>query len=175
MKIEKDVLYKYLDIILIESDIADADNSKNILHEKHITPISNDEKEQYFEICEQIVSLGEKLGYMNRISKEEDWFKLTEKGIRAQELGGYFKYIEFIKNKELEKREYNIVAKNYIAGNNYGIQTSNSDFKSPIVQTTSITTDKEQNKKSVLEIVSWIIGIIIGIIGIYEFIIKKII
>ena len=39
---------------------------------------------------------------MIRISKEEDWFELTEKGIQAKELGGYFKYIESIKNKELK-------------------------------------------------------------------------
>jgi hypothetical protein len=172
MKISNDILYKYLDIIIIEAEIAEADSSKNILYEKHLKPISDSEREEYFDICEQTVSLGSKLGFMKRISKEYDWFELTEKGIQAKELGGYFKYIEFIKNKELESKTSNIIAENYIVGNNYGIQSSKSDFKSPITQTINPTTHKHPNTKSVLEICSWIAGIIATAIGVYELIIK---
>ena len=102
MKIQQDIIFKYLDIIIIEAEIAEASSSKNILHEKYINPITDEERYEYFEICEKTVSLGSKLGFMIRISKEEDWFELTKKGIQAKELGGYFKYIESIKNKELK-------------------------------------------------------------------------
>lgn len=174
MKISNDILYKYLDIIIIESEIAEADSSKNILYEKHLKPISDSEREEYFNICEQTVSLGSKLGFMKRISKEYDWFELTEKGIQAKELGGYFKYVEFIKNKELENKTSNIITENYIAGNNYGIQSSRSDFIKPTIQTDNKITESKPAKRSLLEIASWFLGSIIAIIGIYEFIIKKI-
>ena len=108
MKIQQDIIFKYLDIIIIEAEIAEASSSKNILHEKYINPITDEERYEYFEICEKTVSLGSKLGFMIRISKEEDWFELTEKGIQAKELGGYFKYIESIKNKELKSENKNI-------------------------------------------------------------------
>lgn len=173
MKISNDILYKYLDIIIKESEIADADNSKNILYEKHLNPISDEERDEYFEICEQIVSLGSKLGFMKRISKEDDWFELTEKGIQAKELGGYFKYIEFIKNKELESKTSNIITENYIAGNNYGIQSSESDFINPAMQNDNRTIETKPPKKSLLEIASWFLGSIAAVIAIYEFIIKK--
>lgn len=49
------------------------------------------------------------------------------------------------------------------------------DLKSPIKQNIKNNTDKIPKTKSVLEIVSWIIGIIAAGIAIYEFIIKNLI
>ena len=62
----------------------------------------------------------------------------------------------------------------YIGGDNYGIQSSKSDLKSPITQNINPTKAKEPIKKSALEILSWICGIIATAIVVYEFIIKKI-
>jgi hypothetical protein len=45
--------------------------------------------------------------------------------------------------------------------------------KSPIKQKTVNKTEKEPSKKSLIEIASLVIGSIIGLIGIWEFIIKK--
>jgi hypothetical protein len=145
MKIDKNLLYEYLDVIIIEAEIAEADNSKNILYEKHLNPISNEEREEYFEICEKVVSLGVKLGYMRYISKEYDWFELTEKGIKAKSKGGYFKYLKFIENKELEKIKPTIIAENYIGGDNHGTQ-SLKNLKTEIKQIIHPKTkEKQQN------------------------------
>ena len=144
MKIQQDIIFKYLDIIIIEAEIAEADSSKNILYEKHLKPISDSEREEYFNICEQTVSLGSKLGFMKRISKEYDWFELTEKGIQAKELGGYFKYIESIKNKELKSENKNItynITESVIGQLNHESNFSNSP----------ITNNTTQNPKSELK------------------------
>ena len=145
MKIDKNLLYEYLDVIIIEAEIAEADNSKNILYEKHLNPISNEEREEYFEICDKVVSLGVKLGYIKYISKEYEWFELTEKGITAKSKGGYFKYLKFIENKELEKIKPTIIAENYIGGDNHGTQ-SLKNLKTEIKQIIHPKTkEKQQN------------------------------
>jgi len=51
-----------------------------------------------------VVSLGVKLEYMRHISKQYDWFELTEKGIFAKSKGGYFKYAAFNDIKQLKIR-----------------------------------------------------------------------
>jgi hypothetical protein len=174
MREGNDILYKYLDIIIIESQISEPDICFNILYEKHIKPFSKNDRYDDMELCDKIVILGEKLGFLKSLSKENDLFELTEKGIQAKELGGYFKYIESIKNKELESKKLNIIAENYISGNNYGIQSSRSDFIKPTIQNDNKITESKPAKRSLLEIASWVLGSIIAIIGIYEFIIKKI-
>jgi hypothetical protein len=131
MEITQDILFKYLDIIIIEAKIAEPDSSKNILHEKYLNPISDKERDEYFEICDKVVSLGSKLGFLKNISKENDWFELTEKGILAKSKNGYFKYIDFIEKRELEKVKPTIVAEKYIGGDNYeNISSKNLNINS---------------------------------------------
>lgn len=60
-----------------------------------------------------------------------------------------------------------------IYGDNYGIQSSNSDLIKPIIQTKVKTTPKEPPKKSWIEILYWVIGIIVGMSIIYEFFLKS--
>jgi hypothetical protein len=169
MKIKEAELYKYLDILLLESDIAESNSSKNILHEKYLNPISSEEREEYFEICDGVISLGVKLGFFKYISKESDWYDLTEKGILAKSKGGYLKFVEYLEKKESESVKATIIAENYIGGNNHGVQASKSNIHKPRIQYS--TNSKE--KTSYLEKLSWIIGIIGGGILIYEFLIKK--
>ncbi|MDI6050162.1 hypothetical protein QLS31_10005 [Flavobacterium sp. XS2P24] len=146
MENKEQILYKYLDIIIIESEIAEQNNSMNILNEKYLD--SSIESEKFFRITDGAVTLGAKLGYLKYISKEPDWFELTEKGILAKSKGGYFKYLEFIEKKELERIKPTIIAENYIAGNNHGIQSSKSNFIKPVIQNANKITKTKPPKKS---------------------------
>jgi preprotein translocase subunit Sss1 len=75
-----------------------------------------------------------------------------------------FKGIKYL--NELENTEKSIV--------NNGILIQDSLLeKSPIKQKTVNKTEKKPSKKSWIEIASLVIGSIIGLIGIWEFIIKK--
>jgi len=150
MIITQDSLFKYLDIIIIESEIAEADSSKKILYKKYLNPISDEERDEYFEICEKVVSLGSKLGYIKHISKEDDWFELTEKGISAKSKGGYFKYIDFLEKSELEKIRPSIVAENYIGGDNHGTQSSNNFSNNPITNNTIANPNNERKANSTM-------------------------
>lgn len=76
--------------------------------------------------------------------------------------------------KMIEKKDVNIIAENYIAGNNYGTQSSRSALINPVIQNDNKIIETKPAKRSLLEIASWFFGSIIAIIGIYEFIIKKI-
>jgi len=172
MENKEQVLYKYLDIIIIESEIAEENNSMNILNEKYLNPITDDEREEFFRITDGVVALGYKLGFLKYMSKEPDWFELTEKGILAKSKGGYFKYLDFIEKKELERIKPTIIAENYIGGNNHGIQSSRSAFIKPAIQNANKITETNAPKKSFLEIASWVIGGVAAMIAIYEFIIK---
>lgn len=65
---------------------------------------------------------------------------------------------------------------NIVGVNNGILNQSHSleqDFTKPIIQTTVNNTDKIPKKKSVLEITAWIVGIIAGLISLYEFVLKK--
>ncbi|MFT3701177.1 MAG: hypothetical protein QM802_02345 [Agriterribacter sp.] len=82
------------------------------------------------------------------------------------------------RNKRLsEKKEEDKLAPTYNTmnvGTNYGsIHQSLNDLSKPAIQNTNNNNDAKPPKRSWLEILSWIIGIAIGAIGIYEFIIKK--
>ena len=181
MKIDKSLIYEYLDILLIEAEIAEICNSKNILHEKYLNPITSEEEDEYFEICQNVISLGVKLGYMQYISKERDWFELTKNGILAKSKGGHFKYLDFIEKKDLEKVKPTIITENYIGGNNHGSQSSNNFSNSPITINTTANPNNERSANSItlkfwklisenklisgllLVIIFWIINRIFGI------------
>ena len=171
MNDKEKILYKFLDIIIIESEIAVENNSMNILNEKYLDATT--EQEEFFRITDGVVVLGCKLGFLKFISKEPDWFELTEKGILAKEKGGYFKYLDFIEKRELEKIKPTIIAENYIGGNNHGIQSLKSDFTNPEIHNASKAIASIPPKRSFIEIASWIFGIVVAIIAIYEFILKK--
>jgi hypothetical protein len=166
MNDKEKILYKFLDIIIIESEIAVENNSMNILNEKYLDATT--EQEEFFRITDGVVALGYKLGFLKFISKESDWFELTEKGILAKEKGGYFKYLDFIEKRELEKIKPTI-----IGGNNHGIQSSKSDFTNSEIHNASKAIASIPPKRSFIEIAYWIFGIAVAIIAIYEFILKK--
>lgn len=111
----------------------------------------------------------------NVLNKGKDYQKLwidnyTDRFIKN---GGFEKYYRLKKERMTENNKPNVIAENYIGGDNYGTQSSNNAFKSPTIETNVKTTPKEPHKKSWIEIVSWIITIVVGITIIYEFFIKN--
>ena len=102
------------------------------------------------------------------------WCSLTKKGKLAKKKGGYFEYEKYIEQKELESKDFKVNYGNIIQGDNYGNQSSgNTALNSPTKQKTVNNIEKAPSKKSFIEILSWIIGSIVGLIAIYEFVIKK--
>ncbi|MFB9053608.1 hypothetical protein ACFFVB_11030 [Formosa undariae] len=78
---------------------------------------------------------------------------LNDNTCEVEEIG-VENYIEELKNKQEAK-------------------SSNSDLKGSTTQTKVQTTDNVPSTKSVIEMISYLIGIITGIILIYEFILKQ--
>jgi len=158
---KEDTLYKYLDIILLESDISEPNSSMNILYEKYLNPVTDEERDEYFRITENVVSLGIKLGYFEYISKEKTWFSLSEKGILAKEKGGHFKYVEFKKNKESESKEKSITYN--INESVIGQLNQDSNFSaSPIsIKTNAIPSKNPETKSRLKKLLSnpWVVGI----------------
>jgi DNA-binding MarR family transcriptional regulator len=81
-----------------------------------------------------------------------------------------------LKSKIDKEKSYSTVFNNHFSGSTIGQINQSSEkiaFNSPIKQTTTRTTPNEPNKKSMIEILYWIIGIAVGISLIYEFILKR--
>ena len=70
MNDKEKILYKFLDIIIIESEIAVENNSMNILNEKYLDATT--EQEEFFRITDGVVESGNKLGLLKFISKEPE-------------------------------------------------------------------------------------------------------
>jgi hypothetical protein len=101
-------------------------------------------------------------------------FTLTKEGFKVLEAGSISKYQE-LKGSENKTvlNQTTVNADNYVGGDNYGDLSSNKNLNNPTIQNTVHKTIKESNKKSLMEIVAWIIGSIAGLAAIYEFIIKR--
>lgn len=85
------------------------------------------------------------------------------------ELKDFKKLVEYIENESTNQN----ITHNYNNVSQVNHSSGNIDLKSPIRQKIVNKTEIIPNKKSWLEILSWVIGSIIGLIGIYEFIIKR--
>ncbi|MDK2772130.1 MAG: hypothetical protein KYX68_07910 [Flavobacterium sp.] len=135
--------------------------------------LDSNKERQFNSIILETTNLLKEYDLINVVPNTSGYFKLSPNGLLAKEKGGYFKYVEFIKNKELESKTSNVIVENYIAGDNYGIQSSRSDFIKPAIQNDNKINETKPPKRSLLEIASWFLGSIAAIIAIYEFIIKK--
>jgi len=60
----------------------------------------------------------------------------------------------------------------FIGGDNYGFQSLDTDLINPAIQNANKIIPHNPPKRSFLEIASWVFGIIVAVIVIYEFIIK---
>lgn len=110
----------------------------------------NKTKDRQFNVIYlEITNLLKEYEFIKHVPNTSGYFKLSKNGKIAKEKGGYFKYIEFINNKELESVKQTIIAENYIGGDNLGFQSSKSDFTAPITinakQNPSIKPDKKSS------------------------------
>lgn len=168
---EKETI-KYLEIVF--KDITDfelvsiKDPITKVL--KHET---KEERDKFFSVVENVELFARNNDLIEK-NGNGGWFKLTDKGKKLKKNGGYLEYEKYIEKKELENNGLNINIENLNQGENNGVLIQGSRLeKSPIKHKTVQKTNSKPIKKSLLEITTWVIGIIIGLIGIYEFIIKK--
>lgn len=112
----------------------------------------------------------ERLGILKKDSYKYS-VKDVKKLSKVIELKSISKFIEYeTKHSDTVNNITNNISNSNI--NQIDQSSLKRDFSRPKMQTKVQTIDKEPNKKSWIEMLSWIIGIIIGVIGIYKFIIS---
>jgi hypothetical protein len=131
-------------------------------------------KDSPSEISELIINL-KNLGFLHKSNKYTyaSDFKNRKYLTKLIDLKSW---TDFLKWLDGQNTDSNIV--NDFSGSTIGQVNQSSgkmDLKSPIKQKTVHNTANEPKKKSWVEILAWIIGIIAGLVAIYEFIIKNLI
>ncbi len=131
-------------------------------------------KDRPAEISELILKLNN-LGILDKPTKSKYVADFTSRKYLTKliELRSWPDFLEW-----LDKQNTNGNINNDFSGSTVGQVNQSSekiDLKSPIIQNIKSKTDKEPNKKSLIEIASWVSGVIVGIIAIYEFILKRLI
>jgi len=121
----------------------------------------NKEKEtQFREIYFEVLAL---LKLKKIIENENGYggiFKLTKEGYKAKELGGYFKYVKYMKNKEGKKDKPTIITETYIDGDINGIYLSRNELKNATIKEQKvIPSNNPETKSSVQKIFSnpWVL------------------
>jgi hypothetical protein len=168
---EKEII-KYLEIVF--NDITDFELvSVNNPITKVLKHETKEERDKFFSVVDN-VKLFAKNNDLIEKHGTGDFFKLTKNGKQLKKIGSYSEYLKYIEKKELDNNGLNINIENLINGDNNGIQSSgNIELKSPFKQKIVNKIAKEPSKKPWIEITSWVIGSIVGLIAIYEFVIKK--
>jgi hypothetical protein len=99
-------ILKYLDFILVKTtDISSFNPVHNLYEELGLDDATEEEKQNIYDLASAIKRLGITYRYFEQIDTFE--FRFTDKGIKAQELGGHFKYQKFLKDKseQSDKKE----------------------------------------------------------------------
>jgi hypothetical protein len=172
MDISKDTIEKYLDIVLNELDKINMFSVNNTLAEKHIPITTSKQKDDFEKIVIPVIYLGKELGFFKSLSKDNSWFKLSEKGIKAHELGGYFKYLEYRDGLKSNETKLSLNVENFIGGDNLGLQSSDSEIIKPKMQNIKKQNAPNKPTKSVLKTIYWILGILVAITILITFIIQ---
>lgn len=132
-------------------------------------PLTKSETDEVNEIIPKLKNIGvlyqpKRFEYACDLTNRQKLTKLIE-----------FQSLEkFLNWSDNEKNKSNFI--NDFSGANIGQVNQSSkkmDLKSPITKSIVHNTAKEPKKKSWIEILAWIIGIIAGLVAIYEFILKK--
>ncbi|WP_418512026.1 hypothetical protein [Corallibacter sp.] len=146
---------------------------------KYLEDLKNGEsitltKDSPDEISELIINL-KNLGLLHKPTKYgfASDFKNRKYLTKLIELKSWTEFLNWLDGQNTESNISNNFSGSTIGQVNQS--SGNIDLKSPIKQNIKNNTDKIPKTKSVLEIVSWIIGIIAAGIAIYEFIIKSLI
>lgn len=175
MKITDEIIIKYLDLIIKDASDLKSFGIMDLLHEKHLSTDSDESREFFHTICDNVSETGRHLGYIKSISKENTWFKLTEKGKRVKKFGGHYNYLKSIKEQKAVENNLNIT--NNFNNSTIGqvIQESNvSDNK--IENNLTSRLNNESKKKLILGVL-WvtitenklIVGIVLLIIEEFSF------
>lgn len=104
--IDNENVLKHLDFILIKIDDISSFNPVHILYEKlDLEKASEEEKQKIFDLVSKVQRLGITFKYFEQFDAFE--FRFTDKGIKARELGGHFKYKKYLeeKSKQSDKKE----------------------------------------------------------------------
>lgn len=147
---------------------------------KYLEDIKNGEtfiltKDRPDEIYELIINL-KNFGFLYKSTKfgYSCDFKNRKYLAKLIELKSWSDFLNWLDGQNTNSNMVNDFSGSTIGQVNH-LLSENITLKSPITQNTVHKTDKKTNKKSWIEITSWTIGIIVGGIAIYEFIIKSLI
>ena len=130
----------------------------------------------------------EMLVFLGYAKKEDgsgfDWYRLTEKGKEVKQAGSFKHYLELEKQRRENYNKPSVTNNNFnVEGNGHSIsevviggnQSSLKISRNLVTESTINNNPIKPTKRSVLEICSWVVGIIVGALAIYEFVIKKLI
>lgn len=133
MKIEEKTVIKYFDLVLLSDKKDRFFDVYDCLVPKYLN-VDTDKNRKYFhKIKDEVRDFGKYERYFNQFGSGA--LELTPKGKAAKSKGGHLQYLEYIVKKDLENK-IEIKMDNVVNGDNYGIQSSNSVFKNPIIKNT---------------------------------------
>lgn len=131
-----------------------------------ITVWTKDTEPELSEVFSKLISFG--ILRKDRFTIRVNDVKALSKVIEFESIE---KYLEWFESKD-NNVKIELKADNFIAGDNFGIQSSNSEINSPTIQNTKKNNEPSKPTKSVLKTIYWIFGILVAITILYTFIIK---
>ena len=156
--------------IVLKMDKNTIQTLENLKNGKSVT-LTKDSPNEISELISNLKNLGilhkpTRFGYACDLSNRKYLTKLIE-------LESWEKFLDWSENENGKSDFINDFSGSTIGQINQS--SEKIDLKSPITQKIVHKTDKEPKKKSWVEILAWIIGIIAGLVAIYEFLIKNLI
>ena len=109
---------------------------------------------QFNSINLEVTSLLKEYDLIKNVENTSGFFKLSQNGLLAKDKGGYFKYVEFIKNKELESNNKTTI--NNFNNNTIGQFIQDSDLKNLTIEIKhkSQPIAKEKQHKAIISFIS---------------------
>lgn len=157
---------KYFDLVVSHIDKPHQFWVYNILHD-HILKGDPEFDDKVYEIENPVTDFGVSHGYFDRqiLTNGNQLGSLTPLGRKLKDFGKGHEAFE--KHLE-EKNRPQVNIENFIGRDNYGIQSSDSDFKKPIIKNTNAAKSKKAVTKSNNEswyTNSWLIGLALVVIA----------
>lgn len=163
---KKETVIKYFDIVLLSEKKDSFFDVYDSLVPKYMNTDTKKEKEYFCDLRDEIIEFAVYEKYFNQFPNGS--CELTEKGKAAKKKGGHSKYEGYIDKKDLDSNNVNIKIDNLISGDNYGIQSSKTNFNKPInIKTNEISSKKSEKESSLKKVFSnpWVIGFSFAILA----------
>ena len=144
----------FADLILIHCPKFEMFSMDGVINELNL---GREKDRQFNVICLEITNLLQEYKFIEHALNTSGYFKLAKNGKIAKSKGGYFKYFEFMKNKELESK---IIAETYVNGDINGIYLSRSELKNATIKQQNVMpSNTPETKSSVQKILSnpWVL------------------